>query len=167
MVTKKSKDKKIILPGIPKKMLKKKRKIRDTTFDRTEHWRKTIAPFSMKPGETLNPAGRPKHTNSISFYMKRYQECPASDLPAAAELCRNLGVDPAKYTIGQAMAMHNMAQSFNLSKADWLNIQLDRTEGKPIQTTNINGLQANVCQLLTAAMASPDMQILPGDEDDA
>jgi hypothetical protein len=96
----------------------------------------------MKPGETLNPNGRPKGRKSISTYLKMFVEGGLDKIPNAKlrEQLESQGFD----CVAAALAFKKL--SLALSNTAKLDTQLramdsieDRLEGRATQKTELTG----------------------------
>jgi hypothetical protein len=127
-------------------LAKRKKAPCSTGFDYAAHAKNTLAPWQFKPGNTNGAAGRP--TNILTARFKLYLNQPSSSLPAAAEICKNLKLDPEKTLIADALAIHTMDRSFSMLSSQWLQQLMERIEGKVAQTQILETSPVSITDVL-------------------
>jgi len=107
-----------------------------------------------KPGQSGNPAGRPKHKTLTEELMKTLDK-PASSLKFIEKVARAFGVDPEVVTVREVMVLSTLMHGAK-GNPTILNALWDRVDGKVAdRIAGHDGGPVQVQQTLSRVLSSP------------
>lgn len=93
--------------------------------------------YKWKPGQSGNPAGRPKGSG-LTDSMRKYFQLKASKFKPAKEKAKELGMDPKKYSVAEVFIASSMREAIG---GDGRSVEhlWERDEGAVQKQLNVTG----------------------------
>ena len=106
---------------------KKRKKVTKAKADARKRSNANLKPF--KPGQSGNPAGRPKGVRFVSEAMRDVLHKKAHELESTRNYCDENDLDSTQLSVTEVLAMKHFEEAFNGSSS-FMQMLLDRVEGK-------------------------------------